>query len=100
MASRVNTKFVVILSISMIAVLGVLAVAYVKIVGRSATSLASMGADKAASKNFKEASTFYSKAVNKDPTNAEYVRKWIETLEQYVPETRVSFEEAIRQYMG
>ncbi|MBO6513487.1 MAG: tetratricopeptide repeat protein [Phycisphaerales bacterium] len=100
MASRVNTKFVVILIVAVIAMLGMLFAAY-SVVYKTPADLAALGDKAMAEGDTEQAISFYSKAVNKDRTNAEYLEKWISSLETKLPETEPAYYDAYRDdYLG
>ncbi|MGJ8636610.1 MAG: tetratricopeptide repeat protein [Phycisphaerales bacterium] len=100
MASRVNTKFVVILIVAVIAMLGMLFAAY-SVVYKTAADLAALGDQAMAEGETEQAISFYSKAVNKDRTNAEYLEKWVSSLEAKTPETEPAYYDAYRdEYLG
>ncbi len=87
MASRVNVKFVVILStVLVLLAAGTGALAW-KVVFKSAAQLAAAGDAKLAEGEIRAAEVLYSKAVNKDPYNSVYLLKWEDALEQWTPET-------------
>ncbi len=87
MASRVNVKFVVILStVLVLLAAGTGALAW-KVVFKSAAQLAAAGDVKLAEGEVRAAEVLYSKAVNKDPYNSAYVLKWENALELWTPET-------------
>ncbi|MFG0246587.1 MAG: tetratricopeptide repeat protein [Phycisphaerales bacterium JB052] len=90
MASRVNTRFVVLLTLGVIVLLGLVVVAY-SVVMKSASDLAAKGDEFMQQGNFKQAEFVYSKAVNKDSSNIEYIDKWISSLEQLIPETETEY---------
>ncbi|MBC7835431.1 MAG: tetratricopeptide repeat protein [Phycisphaerales bacterium] len=96
-----NTRFVVILSIVMCTVfVAVAAVAY-KAAKRSPERLIAMGDAQVAKGDFKKAEEAYSKAVNKDQTNAAYLEKWIDSMEQLTPETRQEYRSIyVNMYSG
>jgi len=100
MASRVNTKFVIILIVAVVAMLGMLFAAY-SAVYKTADDLVALG-DKAMVEGDTDlARKLYSKAVNKDPTVAENINKWISSLEQWTPETETAYYDAFRiDYLG
>lgn len=100
MASRVNTKFVVILIIAVIAMLGMLFAAY-SVVYKTPADLAALGDQAIADGDTEQAIAFYSKAVNKDRANTEYLEKWVNALETKVPETEPAYIDAYRdEYLG
>ncbi|QKK09316.1 MAG: tetratricopeptide repeat protein [Planctomycetota bacterium] len=87
MASRVNVKFVVILSTVLVLVAAGTGFLAYKVVFKSAADLAAAGDAKMASGEIRAAELLYSKAVNKDPYNSELLLKWENALEQWTPET-------------
>tara|TARA_R110002072_G_scaffold95559_10_gene210704 strand:- start:3525 stop:8162 length:4638 start_codon:yes stop_codon:yes gene_type:complete len=100
MASRVNTKFVVILIVAVIAMLGMLYAAY-SVVYKTAADVAAKGDQAIAAGNIEQARLLYAKAVNKDPTIVENLEKWIATLEKWTPDTETAYYDAFRNdYMG
>lgn len=92
MASRVNTRFVILLVVGVIGLLGMLVLAY-SIAFKSAGDLAARGDQFLAAGDIKQAERAYSKAVNKDTTNMEYTDKWISTLEMLKPETETEYRD-------
>ncbi|MAO23166.1 MAG: hypothetical protein CMJ25_20630, partial [Phycisphaerae bacterium] len=90
MASRVNTRFVVLLTLGVIVLLGLVVVAY-GVVMKSASDLAAKGDEFMQQGNYKQAEFVYSKAVNKDSSNIEYVDKWISSLEHLIPDTETEY---------
>lgn len=100
MASRVNTKFVVILIVAVIAMLGMLFAAY-SVVYKTAGDLAAKGDEFAAEGKYDEARKAYARAVNKDQTIIENLEKWIHALENWIPETETAYYDAYRKnYLG
>lgn len=93
MASRVNVKFVVILS----AVLGLVfigvATTAVMVVLKSAEDLAAFGDRKMAEQDYAAAEEFYSKAVNKDPTRVDFLLKWRDSLEHKIPTSETEYRD-------
>jgi tetratricopeptide (TPR) repeat protein len=110
MASKVNTKFVVGLVIGTALVLGGVYMASVYLVkntpqrlvaaGDAQLKLAKTHRDagdlKKAEEAVNKAIAFFSKAVNKEQTNVELLRKWDEALRQYAPADRVLYERAFK----
>lgn len=92
MASRVNTRFVILLIVGVIALLGAVIAAY-SVAFKTAADHAREGDRLLAEGNVKLAEFSYSKAVNKDTTNVEYLDKWIESLEMLVPETETEYRD-------
>ncbi|CAE7754980.1 unnamed protein product [Symbiodinium sp. CCMP2592] len=100
MASRVNTKFVVILIVAVVAILGMLFAAYT-VVTKTPEDLARKGDEAMAAGDHETAREMYSRAVSKDPTIVENLEKWIETIEMWIPETEPAFYDAFRRdYLG
>lgn len=92
MASRVNTRFVVLLIVGVVALLGMLVLAW-SVVIKSASDLAAKGDSFMQQGDFKQAEFVYSKAVNKDSTNVEYLDKWMDSLEKLIPETETEYRD-------
>jgi tetratricopeptide (TPR) repeat protein len=87
MASRVNVKFVVLLSTVLVVLAAGTGVLAYKVVFKSAAELAARGDAEMAEQDYKAAEFFYSKAVNKEQFNDEYLLKWREALQNITPET-------------
>jgi len=91
MASKVNVRFVILLSV----VLGVVFVAVAgtaaMVLYKSPEELASKAEAAADEGDFKKAALLMSKAVNKDRANPEYIERWGELLTQKVPDTETEF---------
>lgn len=95
MASRVNTKFVVILIAAVIAMLAAVFAAYT-IVLKSAADLSARGDAAMAAGEIEQAVRAYSRAVNKEPTNDIYFEKWIDALGQWVPSPETVYRDTFR----
>lgn len=105
MAGRVNTKFVIILSAALVALLvGALGLLYyIKI--NNGPDLAAAGDKKleaakaklaagdaeGAARELESAEKVYSKAVNKDQTNPVFLSKWIACFETWTPLTQTQY---------
>lgn len=110
MASKVNTKFVVGLVAGAAVVFAVVALAYVKLVQNTPERLVAAGDAQlkvakakrdagdaeAATKAVEKAIVFYSKAVNKQQTNVELLKKWDEGLREYAPANRDLYQKAFK----
>jgi tetratricopeptide (TPR) repeat protein len=92
MASRVNTRFVIILIVGVIGLLGMLLLAY-SVAFKSASDLSKRGDEFMAQGEYKLAELAYSKSVNKDSTNPETLEKWILALKERVPETETEYRD-------
>jgi tetratricopeptide (TPR) repeat protein len=100
MASRVNVKFVVILSVVLgFVFIGVAGAAYI-VVAKSASALAAKGDAAVEQGDFSKAAFLYSKAVAKDQSNLEYLEKWRDALLQKIPETQVEFRTDYSMYVS
>ena len=100
MASRVNKRFVIILIVGVFALLGML-VAALSVVHKSAGELAGRGDDFMKQGDYKQAERAYSKAVNKDSTNPDYIDKWIDSITKLIPETETEYNDRFSgDYMG
>ncbi len=90
--SKVNTKFVVMLSSGAIVIVGGLSYMAYAIALRSAGDLAKQGDQRMAEGSLEAAELLYSKAVNKEQTNIEAIEKWRDCLAKWTPETRAKLE--------
>jgi len=93
MAGRVNTKFILVLG-------GAIAVATVgggllaqKMLQKDPREHVAIGDAFVASGDYEKAMSAYSRAVNKDQNNAEYISKWIEAMEKTTPASRSAYSE-------
>lgn len=99
MASQVNKKFVIGLSASIIVVLALLFIVAPKLLFNSANDLARKGDSLMKEGKYKDAAEAYSRAVNKEQTNAELLRKWIEALKADVPDSRIKYSDNFNLYL-
>ncbi len=95
MATKVNTKFIIILgSVLVVVFAGVAIGGYMHYQGRGEREVAK--ADQLlAQGQIEEASLLYERAVGRDRTNIEWLRKWRTSLEMLVPEDQRAY---VRQY--
>jgi len=100
MASRVNTKFVVLLSASLLGLCALVAVAGLLLFRNSAADHAKLGDRRAAEGNYREAAERYSRAVNKENTNVGYLEKWRDALSKQTPTEQVRYSNAFNQYVS
>lgn len=100
MAAKVNTSFVVVLSVVLLAVVGGVAFTAGKLMMNDAGDLVKAGDEKLSEGNVKDAVKLYSKAVNKEKTNVAYLRKWIDAIEKYVPEGQLQYEQQFGEYQS
>lgn len=100
MASRVNTKFVVGLSVVIIGVFGLGSALAYKVMKNSPEKLMRAGDEKVAAGDFKEAEKLFAKGVNKAQNNIAFMEKWKSALTKSTYGTKVAFEEKYGQYVG
>ncbi len=99
-ASRVNTKFVVILVGALVAVaMGGGGVAYF-FVANNATRLEALGTKAFEAGDYAKAERLLSKAVNKEQSNPEYIRKWIAAMEKLTPDSENAFRTKYSDYFA
>jgi len=91
-ASKVNTRFVVILSVVLVVAAGAVLGLLYSVMYKSAPELAASGDKLMAAGEYEAAARQYSKAVNKEQTNAEWLRKWRDALLRLTPETTTDYE--------
>jgi len=98
MASKVNVRFVVLLSVVLGVVFASVAAMAALVLYKSAEELAGRAEKAAAEGDFKAATQLISKAVAKDRSNDEYLELWGEYLQQKVPETETEFRTDYQYY--
>ncbi len=101
MASKVNTKFVILLVAGLAAVcLGLVGLAvYNKM--RSGERLIVKGDALLAAGQYKEAALEYSRGVNKDQSRIDWMQKWLDALKKTTPGTQAEYNDAYsRQYLN
>lgn len=98
MASKVNVKFVAVLVGALVLLAGGVGGAAMFVLFKSAKDLASQGDSFMKANNPTEAEKAYGKAVNKEPTNPEYLRKWRDALGGVVPKTQTLFDSKYPQH--
>ena len=100
MAGRVNKKFVVTLSLGLLAIFALMAGAGVFLLKNSAKDLAKVGDKKMADKQYDKAVEYFAKAVNKEQTNTIYLNKWRDALRSLAPETMVQYRDYFQQWQN
>ena len=101
MAAKVNTKFVVLLSVGLVAVFGLLAWAFVALAFKSGSDHERMGDQAMQEGDFFRAQQSYSRAVNKDTTNRVWLDKWVQAMESWIPDTETAYRDAyLKNYRG
>jgi tetratricopeptide (TPR) repeat protein len=98
MASKVNVKFVAILVGALVLLAGGVGGVAMFVLLKSAKDLAAQGDTFMKANNSAEAEKAYAKAVNKEPTNPEYLRKWRDALGTVVPKSQTLFDAKYPQH--
>lgn len=96
MASRVNVKLVVALIIGLVAVGGGGMYLYFGVLNKSAAENAAEGDKAFAAGDYAQAKRMYARAVNKEPTNVDFLTKWGAAIERWTPTTETDFENEFR----
>ena len=114
-ASKVNTKFVIILATIIVALLGgVMTLGWIFIgqagprnIARGDAAMAAgdqklaAGDVAGANTDFKNASEYYSRAVNKDQTKIAWFKKWEDALRKWTPDNETEFRKGYYiHYLG
>lgn len=94
MASKVNTKFVLILVMVMITLFAGVAATAIFVLKKSGDDYIRLGEAKAAQNDWKAAQEYYSKAVYKEQGNVAYLKKWLDALRKWTPPTQTQLEDA------
>lgn len=98
MASKVNVKFVVILSACLVLAAVGVGGAYFFVKYRSGDRYVSRGDSAMKEGKIELADRWYERAVGKDPTNVEWLRKWRAAREQKVPKTEMEYGQDYQMY--
>ncbi|MBL4591546.1 MAG: hypothetical protein JKY96_06255, partial [Phycisphaerales bacterium] len=100
MASRINTKFVILLSVVVLGLLGLVAVAY-SVVKKSGADHIASGDKMIAQGEYEKAKMFYGKAVSKDPSRGDWMEKWIESMTHLTPQNETEYQDMFyKDYVG
>lgn len=97
MAARVNTRFVAILAVVLVGLMGVTAFIAYQALQKSADDLIQAGDQAAQAGEWDKAVGFYAKAVNKDQRNAVWIERWLAAMQKITPKTRAAYQD---QYAG
>src|SRR5690349_9417659 len=97
MATQVNTKFVVKLAAVLVVGCAALIGLAVYLMANTAADLARAGDKQMTLGHYKEAGDNYAKAINKEKTNSQYLKKWIEALRKQTPDTQPRYMDAYQQ---
>ncbi len=94
MASKVNTKFVIIAGIIIVAVVGGVAAIGLKMMNSGGDQNITRGDDALKAGDIKKAVQEYGRAVNKDRGNADWIRKWLGAIEKSTPNSRQAYNDS------
>lgn len=100
MAARVNVKFVVILSVVLVAVMGAVVYAAVTVVLKSGQDYATAAAELEQAGQFREAARSWERAVGHDRTRLEWLEGWKRTLEKIDHTTDAEYIADRRMHQG
>lgn len=101
MAGKVNTKFVVLLSVGLVAVFGLLAWAFASLAFKSGGDYERLGDQAMQDGDYFRAQRLYGSAVSHDTTNRVWLDKWITALEAWTPDTETAYRDAyFKNYLG
>ncbi|MBZ0171494.1 MAG: hypothetical protein K8E66_03865, partial [Phycisphaerales bacterium] len=99
MAGRVNTKFVVILVVSAVVVLGAGLYLFATMVNKTGESHAALARGHEANDKWRLAEESWGRAVGHEKTNIEWLRAWRDAIGQIVPETQTEYENFFARYV-
>jgi tetratricopeptide (TPR) repeat protein len=97
MAAKVNTRFVVMLAVVLIVLAGVVGFIGYTTILRSGDRLMRLGDQAMAENKPEDAADFYSRAVNKDQGNVEWLNKWIAAITKITPRNKQAYTD---RYFG
>jgi tetratricopeptide (TPR) repeat protein len=95
MASRINTKFVIMLCIAGVVMLALVGVAY-SIVKKSGSEYEALGDKMMAEGDYEKAKMFYGKAVSDDRSRIDWMGKWVDAMEHITPDTETAYRDAFQ----
>ena len=98
MAGKVNKNFIITLVAGLAGVFVLMALAYVFLLKNSAADLALEGDRRMTQGQYDKAQEYFSKAVNKEQTNADYLVKWRESLLKLAPENVVTYRDMVERW--
>ncbi len=100
MASRVNTKFVIILAVALALLFAGVAGMLVLVRSRSGAQYVARGDKAMAAGDYVKAHRFYSIAVHKEQQNVVWLKKWREAMKKTVPPTQREYFEDFTMWVG
>lgn len=95
MASKVNVKFVAILSVSLVVFAAIVGAAGFMLVFKSGAEHAQIGDKFAEQGQWDQARRSFAKAVNKEPTTPEYLSKWADAIEHVTPTSETEYRDLL-----
>lgn len=98
MASKVNTKFVVLLSVGLLGVFALVAGLAMWTMGRGGERYIVQGDKAMAAGDIEAASKFYEKGVGRDRTRTDWLIKWRDALVQTTPDNEAAYAKAYDQF--
>lgn len=99
MAGRVNTKFVVILVVAAVVVLGAGLGLFWKMVNKTGETHAAKAREFEVAGNWRMAEEAWGRAVGHEKTNVEWLRAWRSAVGQIIPETQTEYENFFGSYV-
>jgi tetratricopeptide (TPR) repeat protein len=96
MAAKVNTKFVVGLAVGVLVVFAGVAYLGYSTVSKSAADHARLAEGFEAAGDFEKAAGSWSRAVNKQRTNVEYLKRWSMALRKWTPSSSETYRQKFR----
>ncbi len=100
MAAKVNTRFVIILSATLVLAFAIVAGGAAYMLTQTGVRHERNGDAAMARGDYEAAAKSYAKAVNKERSNAVFLRKWQGALSKWTPATEVEYNEYYGHYMG
>lgn len=95
MASKVNVKFVAILSVSLVVFAAIVGAAGFMLVFKSGAEHARIGDKLAEQGQWDQARRSFAKAVNKEPTTPEYLTKWADAIRHVNPTSETEYRDLL-----
>lgn len=99
MAGRVNTKFVVVLVVSAVVVLGAGLGLFWKMVNKTGETFATKARQFEAQQDWESAEEAWGRAVGHEKTNVEWLRAWRESIGHIAPDTQTEYENFFARYI-
>lgn len=100
MASKVNTRFILIVALALGAALALLAGVYVLKLRGDATRAFRRGQEAMTAGDYKAAYDYFGRALYKDPANPTYLENALAALQKTVPQTQNQANESYQSYLA